>query len=118
MQPMYTVERLSVKHLLATLNPHYELPLRKHFSEDELPKLYNHVRDSITCMKPKLMQAEHFSATTELCTSSNTVQFMSLTVHFVDSKWSLWSFCFATFPLYENHTRENLSKAVSDVLAH
>ena len=64
MQPMYTVERPSFKHVEPELTPCYELPSRKHFLEDELPKLYNHVRDSI--VKPKLMQAEHFSATTDL----------------------------------------------------
>ena len=42
-QPMYTVERPGFKHLVAKLNPRYELPSRKHFSEYELPKLYNHV---------------------------------------------------------------------------
>ena len=61
---------LGFKHLVAKLNPRYELPSRKHFSEYELPKLYNHVRDST--VKPKLMQAEHFSATTDLWTSSAT----------------------------------------------
>ena len=116
MQPMYTVERMGFKHLVAKLNPRYELPSGKHFSEYELPKLHNHVRDSI--VKPKLMQAEHFSATTDLWTSSATVPFMSVTVHFVDSEWSLWSFCLGTFPLYENHTGQNLSEAVTDILAN
>ena len=113
---MYTVERPGFKHLVAKLNPHYELPSRKHFSEYELPKLYNHVRDSI--VKPKLMQAEYFSATTDLWISYAAVSFMSLTVHFVDSGWRLQSFCLGTFPLYENHTGENLSEAVTDVLAN
>ena len=43
---------------------------------------------------------------------------MSLTVHFVDREWSLRSFCLGTFPLYENHTGQNLSEAVTDALAN
>ena len=113
---MYTVERPGFKHLVTKLNPRYELPSRKHFSEYELPKLYNHVRDSI--VRSKLMQAEHFSATIDLWTSSATAPFMSLTIHFVDSEWSLRSFCLGTFPLYENHTGQNLSEPVTDVLAN
>ena len=113
---MYTLERSGFKHIVAKLNPYYEIPSMKHFSKYELRKLYNPVRESI--VKPKLMQAEHFSAATDLWTSSAMVPFMSLTVHFVDNEWSLQSFCLATFPLCENHTGLNLSEAVSNVIAH
>ena len=43
---------------------------------------------------------------------------LSLTVCFVDSECSLRFFCLATFSLCESHTGQNLSAAVSDVLAH
>ena len=68
MQPIYTVERSGFKFLVFKLNPRYNLPSRKHFTEIEIPKLYVEVRDTV--VKPKLAVAEEFfAATTHLWTS-------------------------------------------------
>jgi len=67
MQPVYTVEKSGFKLLVSKLNPRYNLPSRKHFTEVEIPKLYVEVRDTV--VKPKLAEVEFFSATTDLWTS-------------------------------------------------
>jgi len=63
----YTVEKSGFKLLVSKLNPRYNLPSRKHFTEVEIPKLYVEVRDTV--VKPKLAEVEFFSATTDLWTS-------------------------------------------------
>ena len=116
MQSLHTVDKPGFKQLVFKLNPHYQLPSRRHFAEYEVPKLYNHVRDNV--VKPKIMEATHFSATRDLWTSAATIPYMTFTVHFIDREWALRSFCLCTFPLYEDHTGQNLADAVTDVLAN
>ena len=114
--PLHTVDKLGFRQLVFKLNPRYQLPSRKHFTEYEVPKLYNHVRDFV--VKPTITEAKHFSATTDLWTSAATVPFMTVTIHFIDNEWVLRSYCLSTFPLYEDHTGQNLADAITDVLAN
>ena len=51
MQPVSIVEKPGFQHMVSKLNPRYQLPSRKHFSDYEVPKLYNHVRDVIVIPK-------------------------------------------------------------------
>ena len=98
------------------LNLCYQLPSRKYFAEYEIPKLYNHVRNNV--VKPKITEAKNVSATTDLWTSAATILYMTFTFHFIDTERVLRSYCLCTFPLYEDHTGQNLADAVTDVLAN
>ena len=53
MQPYYTVERPGFKKMVSKLNPRYKLPSRKHFSQQEIPRLYN--LDSIQATEPTFL---------------------------------------------------------------
>ena len=68
--PLSTVEKPGFRHMVLKLNPHYQLPSRKHFSDQEIPQLYAHVRDSVVA--PVLREAECFSVTTDLLRLSPT----------------------------------------------
>ena len=61
MHPISTVEETGFCSLMYKLNPRYNCPSRKHFSEKELPQLYAHVRD--TKIKPQIDGVLHFSIT-------------------------------------------------------
>jgi len=50
MYPICTVDEAGFRSLMYKLNPRYNCPSRKHFSEKELPQLYANVRD--TKIKP------------------------------------------------------------------
>ena len=76
--PLHTVDKPGFRQLVFKLNPRYQLPSRKHFTDYEVPKLYNHVRDFV--VKPKITEAKHFSATTDLWTSAATVPYMTFTI--------------------------------------
>ena len=67
--PISTVGKAGFKHLVSKLNPRYEIPSRKHFSEYEIPALYSLIKESK--MKPVLAQAGCYSATTDLWTSGS-----------------------------------------------
>ena len=111
--PISTVDKPGFRHLVSTLNPRYQLPSRKHFSDQEIPQLYTHVRDTV--VMPALREARFFSGTTDLWTSAASEPYMTLTVHFIDKTWNLRSFCLETVPLFTDHTGQNIADAVSDI---
>ena len=64
---LHTVEKPGFRHLVAKLDPKYNLPSRKYFSKQEIPSLFAQVRTDI--MK-KVSEANYYAATTDLWTSS------------------------------------------------
>lgn len=57
-----------------------------------------------------------FLATTDLWTSVTTYPSLSFTVHFVNGSWEFQSFCLEAVPLYEEHTGENITDSILDVM--
>ena len=116
MQPYYTVERPGFRKLIFKLNPRYHMPSRKYFSQQEIPRLYTKVKESV--VNPKLAEIEYFSATTDLWTSRATDPYLSYTVHFVDHNWNLKSFCLETVPLFDDYTGANISESIADIVTN
>ena len=91
------------------------MPSRKYFSQQEIPRLYTKVKDTV--VNPKLAEIEYFSATIDLWTSRATHPYLSYTVHFVDHNWELKSFCLETVPLFDDHTGANICESIEDIMA-
>ena len=111
--PISTVDKPGFRHLVSALNPRYQLPTRRHFSDQEIPQLYTHVKDNV--VMPALREAECFSATTDLWTSANSDPYLTLTVHFIDKEWSLQAFCLETGPMFADHTGQNIADVIGDI---
>ena len=94
------------------MNPRYQLPTRRHFSDLEIPELYVHVRDYVVMLS--LRDADFFSATTDLWTSAVNEPYMMLTVH-LNKDWELQSFCLDTVPLSVDHTGKTIAEAFCDI---
>ena len=90
-QPLSTVDRPGFKYMVTKLNPRYQLPSRKHFSNTEIPQLCHHVKEYVVL--PKLREAEYYAETTDMWTSAAREPYMSFTVHLIDRDWNLQSFC-------------------------
>ena len=113
MQSLYTVEKPGFRHLIQMLDPKYTLPSRKYFAKQEIPRLYLEVMQMV---KAKLGAAKYFAATSDLWTSCSNHPYLSYTAHFIDSNWQLQSFCLNTVPLFEDHTGQNITEALEDIL--
>ncbi|RXN13466.1 zinc finger BED domain-containing 1-like protein [Labeo rohita] len=109
MVPFNTVEKPAFKSMLQKFDKQYELPGKTYFSETAVPKMYNTVKTSI---KMELMNADYFSATTDMWSSVNMIPYMSLTVHYLSMEWTLKSHCLETVFMPENHTSDNISDAL------
>ena len=112
--PVSIVERPGFKCMLSKLNPRYQLPSRRHFTDYEIPQLYSHVKDNIVAAS--LKDSTFFAATTDFWTSGTCHPYLTLIVHFINSEWNLNSFSLDTSALYEDHTGENIAIAITDIL--
>ena len=109
-----TVEKPGLKHMVSKLNPRYQLPSRWHFSDFKILWLCSQVKDNIVASS--LKDATFFAATTDFLTSGTCHPYLTITVHFIDCEWDLKSFSLDTSTLYEDHTGENITCAITDVL--
>ena len=113
MMPIYTVEKSGFQQLLKDFDPRYQLPSRKYFSQQAIPKLYNETKESIL---QQLRSAEFFSATSDMWSSNTMEPYISYTVHFIDPDWKLQSRCLQTLYMPADHTAENLADGMKEIL--
>ena len=114
MQPLSMVDKPGFRHMVHKLNPRYQMPSRKHFTEYEIPRMYNEVKASF---QSKVKSVNYYSATTDLWTSAANIPFMSYTIHFVDADWNLKTYCLGTLHLSEDHTGDNIASVIQELLA-
>lgn len=88
MVPFLTVEKSGFKDMVKTLDPHYEVPDGKRFSQTEMPQLFDQVREQV---KKELRSIKHYATTTDLWLSRTMEPYISLTVHFINEEWKLCS---------------------------
>ena len=112
--PLSTVDRPGFRFMVSKLNPRYQLPSRRHFSDSEIPSLYSHVRDNVVA--PMLKQAKFYAATTDMWTSGSNDSYITVTVHFISNNWDLQSFCLDTVPVFTDHTGQNIADAITNIL--
>jgi len=116
MHPISTVDKTGFRCLAYKLNPRFNCPSRKHFSEKELPQLYANVGD--TKIKPQLDRISYFSITTDFWASSLHDLYLSLTLHHVDHEWNLKSINLETTPMFQDHIGLNIYQALTDILEY
>lgn len=110
MAPVYIVQKDSFRELVKVLDPRYVMPSRKHFSKVELPCLYEVCRAEV---EKDVCSVVHYALTTDLWTSRATQPYMSITIHFIRSDWTLCARCLQTAYFPEDHTGVMLAQGMS-----
>ncbi|XP_035984201.1 zinc finger BED domain-containing protein 1-like isoform X1 [Fundulus heteroclitus] len=113
MVPVYEVEKESFRELVKVLDPRYVMPSRKHFSQVELPRLYDACRAKV---EREVCSVGHFALTTDLWTSRVTQPYMSVTIHFISEDWTLCARCLQTAYFPDDHTGAMLAQGLRDAL--
>jgi hypothetical protein len=75
--PIFTVDKSGFRSLLSKLNPRYQLPGRKYFTDVEIPKLYQSTKDKV---QHETETFTFFASTTDIWTSRTMMAYMSVTV--------------------------------------
>ena len=114
LRPLSVVEGEGFCRLMTVAEPRFKLPSRTHFSQAVIPTKYVEVRRE---MEAFLHTVQHCSVTTDLWTAKYQVRsYMSLTCHAIDGEWVLRSMVLSTRELPVDHTAENLSFALTEVM--
>ncbi|XP_044130059.1 E3 SUMO-protein ligase ZBED1-like [Bufo gargarizans] len=113
MVPFLTVEKSGFQNMIKTLDPCYEVPSRKYFSQTEVPKLYDKVREQV---KNELRSIKYYATTTDLWSSRTMEPYISLTIHFINEEGKLCSRCLQTSYFPEDHTGELISQGLKEAL--
>lgn len=102
MAPIRTVELQSFKKMIHTLEPGYEVPSRKYFSESAIPKAYN---SKVEMVRREISGGIHYSMTTDAWTSAvNLNPYVSITIHFISDSFQYTTRNLATVYAPEDHT--------------
>lgn len=113
MIPPTLVESDEWRDFLKELNGQYVCPGRRHFTNQSIPSLYNSMKAKVMA---ELQHASGISCTTDGWTSITTDPYVSLTVHFLDPKFQLKTYCLRTMYLPESHTSENIAAMIRTIL--
>lgn len=112
MVPLNTVKK-GFKQMIKTLDPRYEIPSRKYFSQVAIPNLYQKHRAKL---ETDLAPVSHFAAMTDMWSSHTMEPYLSLAVHFISDKWVLQSHCLQTSYFPDDHTGELLVAGLQEAL--
>lgn len=107
--PLRTVEKPAFRETLQSFDKQYELQSKKYLSNTVIPQLFNETKEKIIA---ELHNLDFFSATTDMWSSVNMTQFLSLTVHFINKNSELKSRCLQTAFTPESHTADNLAESL------
>ena len=66
MFPIYTTEKVGFRRLVETLDPRYEMPSAKYFSNTAIPALFEKTRERVVA---EVTSARYYSSTTDMWTS-------------------------------------------------
>ena len=114
LRPYSVVERHGFRRMVNTLEPRYEIPSRKYFTETTIPELYKETREMV---QDALEPALRVALTCDGWTSRSTVSFVTFTAHFIDDDWQLQSYVLQTREMNESHTGRNMAKVLKNAAA-
>lgn len=107
------VENIGFRHLMSIVVPNYQVPSRKIFSNDRIPKLYLATKAKIS---EELKNIENFGLTTDGWTSSNSHKFIAVTVSYINENWQLICRTLACRDLNISNTGENIRWLIDGIL--
>lgn len=113
LRPISIADSPSFLQLLSTLDPRYILASRTTFTRTIIRNKYTSVMVSVLGSHSA---ATHCSLTTDLWTGCNRRAYMSVTVHYISSKWEMKHHYLQTRKVEERHTAENLAAELQAVL--
>lgn len=110
MLPFHTVEKEGYKRMIHKLDPRYNMPSRKYFSKTAM---YEECRGRL---QTALSTADFYGSTADMWSSRATEPYISLTVHYITSDWSLNSCCIQTSFFPDDHTGQNITSGLKQFL--
>ncbi|KAJ8346731.1 hypothetical protein SKAU_G00281320 [Synaphobranchus kaupii] len=109
LRPYSVVENEGFRRMLTTLEPRYEVPSRRYFTDKAIPALYAETRAKV---EDALQSAERVALTCDGWTSRATESYVTITAHFIDNNWELQSYVLQTRVMHESHTGAHMAEVL------
>ena len=97
---------------LYALDQRYEPPSRRSVMRSLLPAKYEILKRDL---KLKLSNIKYCAITTDLWTSRQTVSYITVTCHFINSEWNLVSAVLCTINMPGDHTADSIAEQLKKV---
>ena len=113
--PLSVTEDVGFNRVLKTLEPRYNCPSRKYFTDSAIPKICNGMKEEVS----KLLSSDKpiVSLTTDIWScSSNDTSLLSLTAHWLDKSYTKISAVLHAQALEMAHTGEYIAERISFML--
>jgi len=107
MQPISSVDSSRFQQLLQYMEPGYKLPSCL-FLTTTFHRLYSSLKEKI--LEIMASPEVYVALTTDLWTSQSVQSYLTITAHYINSKWELESKVLQTREMKERHTGEILQK--------
>ncbi|XP_065096446.2 E3 SUMO-protein ligase ZBED1-like [Paramisgurnus dabryanus] len=112
LRPYSVVENQGFCAMLHTLEPRYNVPSRRYFTDTAIPKLYNETKNEVM---ESLKKAGRIAVTCDAWTSIATESYVTVTAHFITDEWQLASHVLQTREVNESHTGANIAELLKNV---
>lgn len=113
LRPLQTVEGIGFNKMIKVLDPRYELPSRKFFSQSAIPRMYVECREKIA---KNIKHLQFFATTSDLWSSRTSEPYLSLTIHYINDQWELCNATLQTTYFPEDHTGEQIAAGLREAL--
>ena len=109
-EPFTAVDHTGFNRLMKLLEPIYQLPSGKYFSEKLISEMYEKV-----CLNVKegVSATSHVSITTDVWSSVAQDSYISLTCHYISENFSQQQICPHAAPFNDNHTGEHTGAMIN-----
>ena len=112
MRPVSVIEGTGFVNLVATLDPTYQVPSRKH-----IMKVLHDMNDDVKVhLQAELESVENVALTTDHWTSRAIDSYLGLTAHFITQDWELVAHVLTTKEVRERHTAVNVADDLQAVV--
>ncbi len=104
-EPFTLVNHVGFARLMNLVEPRYQFPSDKYFSEKLIPEMYEKV-----CGRVKILvsKAAHVSITTDVWSSVAQDSYISLTAHYITPDFEHQQVCLHAAPFNDRHTGEHI----------
>lgn len=107
------VEEPYFKNLIEHLEPRYNMVTRKTISNVIIPNLYDKTKMEVL---EELKNIEYFALTTDMWTSTANDDYISLTIHSVNTNFELVQKALEVIPFGASHTGEHIAETLGNIL--
>ena len=112
LRPISSVENEGFRELLKEFTLRFDITSKNYFRDTVLSHMYENVKAKV---KFQLTNGvERHSITTDGWTSQSTVDYVTITVHFINPECQLLSYVLQTRPLGDQHTADNLAEMLKE----